>query len=171
MIFHSRDVLESDGEAPTLNVDVVGFLPGVRWAQRKGYSSVGVSGLMPWVQQTYPPRESERHGPNGSAGSQRSGAGLRNSSAMTPMPPASHSTLFIWSSLAPLHRTSSHTVAATATHVRGGDAGHTYAWRDQRHLRLASRSLHDRQPVPMHPPRSSAVAWPLWPATRTRRGP
>jgi hypothetical protein len=68
MVSRSRYVLESDGEEPTLNVDVIGFLHFVRWAQQKGYGSAGVSGLIPWVQQTYRPLEQERREPEDTQG-------------------------------------------------------------------------------------------------------
>ena len=68
MVSRSRYVLESDGEEPTLNVDVIGFLHFVRWAQQKGYGPAGVSGLIPWVQQTYRPLEQERRKPDDTQG-------------------------------------------------------------------------------------------------------
>lgn len=60
MLSRSRYTLESDREEPTLSVDVIGFLHFVRWAQQKGYGPAGVSGLIPWVQQTYQSLEPER---------------------------------------------------------------------------------------------------------------
>jgi hypothetical protein len=68
MLSRSRYILESDREEPTLNVDFIGFLHFVRWARQQGYGPAGVSGLIPWVQQTYPPMEQERHEPDGSQG-------------------------------------------------------------------------------------------------------
>jgi hypothetical protein len=68
MLSHSCYVLESDREEPMLSVDVIGFLHFVRWAKQKGYGPAGVSGLIPWVQQTYRSLEQERRKPDGSQG-------------------------------------------------------------------------------------------------------
>jgi hypothetical protein len=68
MLSRSRYILESDREEPTLSVDFIGFLHFVRWAKQKGYGPAGVSGLIPWVQQTYGPPERERREPDGSQG-------------------------------------------------------------------------------------------------------
>jgi hypothetical protein len=68
MLSRSRYVLESDREEPMLSVDVIGFLHFVRWARQKGYGPAGVSGLIPWVQQTYRSLEQERREPDGSQG-------------------------------------------------------------------------------------------------------
>ena len=66
MASRSRYVLESDGEEPTLSVDFIGFLHFVRWARQKGYGPAGVSGLIPWVQQTHPAPAQAPREPDGS---------------------------------------------------------------------------------------------------------
>jgi hypothetical protein len=53
MITRCRCVHEAEQAEPALSVDLVAFLHLVHWAKRKGYGPTGVSGLIPWVQQTY----------------------------------------------------------------------------------------------------------------------
>jgi hypothetical protein len=59
MLARSRYVLEVEGAEPVLSVDFIGFMHFVRWAKKKGYGPAGVSGLIPWVQQTYPRPEQD----------------------------------------------------------------------------------------------------------------